>query len=62
LSLAQKLILQNKPFAITAELCGFNDYSNFLRAFTAITAETPSSYRNRIENPMQFQYAAAQNL
>ena len=44
-SLAQRLIKQNEPLTSIAYRCGFNDYSNFLRAFSSITGTNPSQFR-----------------
>lgn len=45
---AQRLILKNDNLTNIAQLCGFNDYSNFLRAFSQITGSTPSVYRKKV--------------
>ena len=45
ISYAQKLIKQNESLISVAYQCGFNDYSNFLRAFLKITGMNPSEYR-----------------
>ena len=35
-------------FGEVAERCGFNDYSNFVRAFKDICGITPTAYRRGI--------------
>ena len=48
IAMAQKLILSEENLTGISQRCGFNDYSNFLRAFSQITGTTPSAYRKRI--------------
>lgn len=48
IAMAQRLIVRNENLNDVAQSCGFNDYSNFLRAFVQITGNTPSKYRKRI--------------
>ncbi len=45
ISLARELIRKNEPLTSVAFQCGFNDYSNFLRAFVRITGMCPREYR-----------------
>ena len=47
ISLARELIRKNESLLSVAYQCGFNDYSNFLRAFVRITGTNPSEYRKR---------------
>lgn len=48
IAMAQRLILNNDNLTNIAQVCGFNDYSNFLRAFSQITGSTPSAYRKKV--------------
>lgn len=48
IAMAQRLILKNDNLTNIAQRCGFNDYSNFLRAFSQITGTTPSTYRKKV--------------
>ena len=50
IAMAQKLILSEENLTAISQRCGFNDYSNFLRAFSQITGTTPSAYRARIRD------------
>jgi len=43
---AKQLIKENKQMTEVAHLCGFNDYSNFYRAFKKITNYSPKDYKN----------------
>lgn len=44
---ARQLIAEGEPMLNVALQCGFNDYSNFLRAFTRHTGHTPSDWKKR---------------
>ncbi len=50
----QSLLDENKeiPFGEVAELCGFKDYSNFVRAFKNVYGITPTEYKRRA-SPLQ---------
>jgi len=45
MSLAKKLILENKSFNEVSELCGYQNYSNFVRIFKQTVGSTPSNYK-----------------
>lgn len=47
ISYARELIGKNEFLISVAYQCGFNDYSNFLRAFMNITGMNPSEYRRK---------------
>ena len=45
-----KTLLDGNPqmnFNEVADLCGFNDYSNFVRAFKNVCGITPTEYRRQ---------------
>jgi len=50
IALAKEMICASKPFTEVAFLCGFNDYSCFLRAFQKATGQTPSAYKKTIKS------------
>ena len=45
IGLARKLIRQGMSAAEACERCGFSDYSNFYKAFTAKTGMTPAQFK-----------------
>lgn len=47
---ARQLIAQGESMLSVALQCGFNDYSNFLRAFTRHTGRTPSEWKKNAPN------------
>ena len=48
IAMSQKLMWSGESMTSIAQKCGFNDYSNFLRAFQQITGVTPTAYQKRI--------------
>ena len=44
ISRAKVLLAEGHPVAEDSSLCGFGDYSNFLKAFTKIVGISPSKY------------------
>lgn len=48
ISLAKKLLAEGYNVTSTASLCGFNDYSNFLRTFKKAVGITPGRYHKTI--------------
>lgn len=44
IALAKSLLMEGHTVNETAELCGFNDYSNFLKAFTKAVGISPKKY------------------
>ncbi|EET58691.1 transcriptional regulator, AraC family [Marvinbryantia formatexigens DSM 14469] len=44
ITLAKSLLMEGHTVSETAELCGFNDYSNFLKAFTKAVGISPKKY------------------
>ena len=48
--LARQQMLGDSSMNDIAYQCGFNDYSNFLRAFTKIVGMSPSQYRKNLKN------------
>ena len=46
---AQQLIRTGESMTSVAQKCGFNDYSNFLRAFRQLSGVTPTVYQKRIQ-------------
>ncbi len=50
--LAKQMIQTDLSLNTIAYQCGFNDYSNFLRAFTRTVGMSPSAYRKQLK-PMQ---------
>ena len=47
IGLARRLIRQGETAAAASEACGFSDYSNFYKAFTAKTGMTPAQFKTR---------------
>lgn len=45
---ARALLAEGHPVAETAALCGFGDYSNFLKAFTKSVGMSPKQYASRL--------------
>ena len=50
ISWAKSLLLEGHSVAETSSLCGFGDYSNFLKAFTKIVGISPSKYTTFMRN------------
>lgn len=50
ISRAKSLLLEGHSVAETSSLCGFGDYSNFLRAFTKIVGMSPRKYAELLRN------------
>jgi AraC-like DNA-binding protein len=50
---AAKLLIKNKELSVIeiAELCGFNNISNFNRKFKEIKKKTPFEFKNSLSNP-----------
>lgn len=48
ISLAKRLLESNKSVTDVCYSCGFNDYSNFIRAFKKITGLAPKQYAQQI--------------
>lgn len=46
ISSAKRLLSKGYNVSETSFLCGFNDYSNFIKTFKNITGKTPGSYRS----------------
>ncbi len=46
ISHAQKLILSNTSLKEVSTACGYNDYSNFYRAFRKVTGLSPAQFRD----------------
>lgn len=44
ISRAKALLAEGRPVAETCSLCGFGDYSNFLKSFTKIVGISPKKY------------------
>lgn len=44
IALAKSLLMEGHTVNETADLCGFNDYSNFLKAFTKAVGISPKKY------------------
>ncbi|MBF1590701.1 MAG: AraC family transcriptional regulator [Prevotella shahii] len=44
---AKNLLVNNPQMSLgeVADKCGFNDYSNFVRAFKTVAGVTPTNYR-----------------
>lgn len=58
ISYAKTLIAQGESFTTTAIQCGFKDYSNFLRVFTAHTGMSPSKWKKlNCSTPELLQFA-----
>lgn len=51
IALAKDLLLSGRSVSETCELCGFGDYSNFIRTFRQITGSTPGQFRKRAFPP-----------
>ena len=47
--LAREKLFEEKALAEISDLCGFGDYSNFLRSFKKLTGVSPSEYRTQIQ-------------
>lgn len=47
-TLAQMMLHSDRPISEIAGLCGFADYSGFLRKFTAVFGMSPKAYRRQI--------------
>ena len=48
ITLARQLMLGDDSLNDIAYQCGFNDYSNFLRAFSNTTGVSPNHYRKQL--------------
>lgn len=46
ISYAKQLLSNGHNVTETCLMCGFNDYSNFIKTFKKITGKSPGSYRN----------------
>lgn len=44
ISRAKALLAEGRPVAETSSLCGFGDYSNFLKSFTKVVGISPKKY------------------
>ena len=49
ITLARQLILSGEPLGEISEMCGFTDYSNFLRIFRKHIGMSPREYRNFLQ-------------
>ena len=45
LTLAKQFLENGLSVTETAEACGFNDYTNFIRTFKKVTGATPGKFR-----------------
>lgn len=48
-TLAQMMLHTNRSLSEISSLCGFSDYSGFLRKFTAVFGMSPKAYRNKLK-------------
>lgn len=46
ITLAQMMLHSERPIGEIADLCGFSDYSGFLRKFSSLFGMSPKAYRN----------------
>ncbi len=51
--MAKQRLIEDVPPGEVAFLCGFGDYSNFLRAFERISGKSPSQYRREVKQNRQ---------
>lgn len=49
LFMAQELIKSGEPVTKVSSICGFNDYSSFLRSFKKLFHKSPREYINEIK-------------